>query len=49
LEALKTWTNNQTDWGKHTRQYNAMVNAIENDKNPKKLISLEEAIQAGKK
>lgn len=50
-DALKQYqerTKNRTDWGRHTGAYNAMVKAVEGDKNPPKLISLEEAIQAGK-
>lgn len=50
-DALKQYqerTDNRTDWGRHTGSYNKMLKAIEEDKNPQKLISLEEAIQAGK-
>ncbi|MDT8390746.1 MAG: DUF6288 domain-containing protein [Lentisphaeria bacterium] len=48
LEQYRERTKNRTDWGRHTRAYNAMVKAVEGDKNPPKLITLEEAIQAGK-
>jgi hypothetical protein len=40
--------NNRTDWGRHTRAFNNMVKLIENDKIPKKLISMEEVLKAGK-
>ena len=39
--------NGRTDWGKFNGIYKPMVKAVEEDKNPPKLISLEEARQAG--
>jgi hypothetical protein len=51
-EALKEWQERrggQTNFGKHQRGYDAMIKAIEEDKNPPPLISLEEAIKAGKR
>jgi len=49
LEEYKERHNNRTDWGRHNGAWNSMIKAIENDKNPKKLLTLEEAIAHGKK
>ena len=40
---------NRTDFGRHTGKYKAMVNAIENDKSPKKLITFNDAVKLGQK
>ncbi len=51
-DALKEYNerhDNRTNWGRNTGGYKKMVTAIEEDKNPAKLISLKEALAAGKK
>lgn len=51
-DALKRYNvqhNNRTDYGRGTGAYKAMLKQIESDTNPGKLISMEEAIAAGKK
>lgn len=48
LEIYKKRINNRKDFGRLTREYNAMIEAIEKDTTPKKLITLDEAIKAGK-
>ncbi len=46
LAKLKARYKGNTDFGRHTPKYNAMVKAIEQDKAPKKMISLQEARDA---
>ena len=48
LKAYRERSDNRTDYGRHTGAFNKMVKAIEEDTKPKKLISLQDAINAGK-
>ncbi len=48
LQIYQKRINNRNNFGRLTGAYNAMVKAIESDTAPKKLISLEDAIKAGK-
>ena len=47
LERFRKKHNNRTNWGRLGGIYNPMVKAVEEDENPPKLISLEEARRAG--
>ena len=49
LERFNKKHNNRDNWGRVNGIYHAMVKAVEEDKNPPKLISLEEARKAGSK
>jgi hypothetical protein len=48
LKVYKERIGDRTDFGRHTGAFKAMIQAIEQDKAPKKLITLEEAKNAGK-
>jgi hypothetical protein len=47
LVVYKERIGDRTDFGRHTGAFKAMLQAIEKDKDPKKLITLEEAKKAG--